>query len=262
MKHFLHFIALLFLISGYAVFGQDGNNARFNYTYTTILLDSTIAQRENVLMKSLIDSLQKQLDDKMNVVIGKSSATLTSFSPSSPLSNLLTDMLFHYGNAYSVQHDGIPADMSLLNFGGICSSIPQGDITVGTLYNVLPFDSTMVVIISLKGSELTKVFQRFTDRKNQPYSQLQIRYHNLKPFQILLNNEKIEDDRLYRLVTIGFIADGGDQILTDISFENIIHTDALLRDVIIDEIKQVTASGKSLELIDDDRVLIDIQYRQ
>ena len=261
MKKLLYFISLILVMCNYIVVGQN-NTPKFSYSYTTISLDSTVSKAENILMKNKIDSLQKQLAGKMNVVIGQSTTVLTSFFPASPLSNLLTDMLFQYGNTFCQQYDSKQADMSLLNFGGIRNSIPKGDVTIGDIYKVLPFDNANVVIIELKGSELTKVFQRFTDKKNQPYSQLQIRYHNGIPFTILLNNEKIDDDRIYRLVTINFIESGGDHILSGITFEKVIRTNALLRDVIINEIKSYTSSGKKLEFIDDERVTIDIQYNK
>lgn len=253
----LSLLFLYLLIFPDAIWGQNRND--FSIQRTTILLDSSYDSNSETVIKNNIAYYKDLLSKEMDVVIGKNSAMQTSFSPASPLSNLLTDMLFYYGNRYMQENHDRKADVSLLNFGGIRNVLPEGDITVGDIYKISPFENH-VVIISLKGSELKKVFQQFTEKKNEPYSQLQIIYFNGIPTKITINGTDIQPDKIYYLVTLDFIKNGGDNILKDIQFLDVIETNKLLRDVLIEEIRRISGEGKMLTPIRDDRVIIKPQF--
>ena len=68
--------------------------------------------------------------------------------PDSPMGNLVTDVLLH----------AVPtADIGLYNtVGGVRAALPAGDITVGHLFQVVPFDNA-VVSFDLTGAELESV---------------------------------------------------------------------------------------------------------
>ena len=246
----------LFLLFIYTSNAQNGN--KFTYRYSAILLDSTYSANEDPEMKAYIDGLQKKLSIEMEVGIGTATAELSSFAPASPLSNFLTDELFNFGTDYCKTKEGYPVDFSLLNFGGIRDNIPTGEITVGTIYKVLPFENKVVVIL-LKGSEVKKIFNNFTTKDNQPYSQVLVTYQNEKPFQILINKEKIDNERIYGMVTLDFIATGGDQILKNIHYEKVVYTNILIRDVIISQIRKISTSGNKIEAKTDERAKIEFQ---
>jgi 2',3'-cyclic-nucleotide 2'-phosphodiesterase (5'-nucleotidase family) len=230
--------------------------AKFTMQRATILLDSTTydnASKTAVMQK--IAHYHSLLSEEMEVVIGRSSEIQVSFEPASPLSNLLTDLLFDYGNRYMKIYHGLQADLSLLNFGGIRNVLPEGDITVGDIYKIAPFEN-YAVIIGLKGSELKKALNRFTDKKNQPFSQLKVVYLDGIPREITINGNLIEDDKVYYLVTLDFIQNGGDGILKGIKYTDIVETGELFRDVLIEEIKQMAAEGQTITPRRDDRVMI------
>lgn len=246
----------LFLLFIYTSVAQNGN--KFTYRYNAILLDSAYSSNEDPVMKAYIDGLHDRLALEMDISIGSATSELVSFAPASPLSNFLTDELFNFGTEYCKTAAGCQADFSLLNFGGIRNNIPAGKITIGTIYKVLPFENNVVIIL-LKGSEVKKIFNNFTAKDNQPYSQVSITYQNERPFQILVNQEKIDNERIYGMVTIDFIATGGDLILKDIHYEKVIYTNMLIRDAIISQIKKITAGGKTIEAKTDDRARIEFQ---
>jgi 2',3'-cyclic-nucleotide 2'-phosphodiesterase (5'-nucleotidase family) len=133
----------------------------------------------------------------------------------------------------------------MLNFGGIRTSMPKGDVTVGDLYRISPFDNYLVFIV-LKGSELRKALGRFTAQFNAPYAGATLVYANNKPSQILVQGNPIDDNRLYTLVTLDFISDGGDHLLENIQFEKIEYTTVTFRDFLIAELKAMTARGETV----------------
>lgn len=253
----LTLLLLLIIMMNNIAWAQQKKN--FRYEYNTILLDSTYTNQDPK-MKKKIDGLEKKMSKEMDIVIGYCPRTLSSFFPSSPLSNLLTDMLYDFSNDYNMQSNGLPVDFSILNFGGIRNIIPEGDVTIETIYKVLPFDNSLA-IVTMKGEEITKMLHRFNDKKNQPYSKnLYIYYSNGKPFKILINGEKIVNDRLYRIATVDFIAKGGDGIMKDIVIEEVNYTKELLRDIVIKSIKKLTDEGKQVIGTPDHRAEFQIQY--
>ncbi|MCF0178537.1 MAG: hypothetical protein HUJ90_07905, partial [Bacteroidales bacterium] len=66
----------------------------------------------------------------------------------------------------------------------------------------------------------------------------------------------IDDNRIYKLATINFLLDGGDDSRVGSISENVTETDIFIRDAIIEQIKKITARGEVLDLHTDGRVKI------
>lgn len=242
MRNALFTVMLLFCIT--CSFSQK-------ISYRLVKMDSTYEKVTDSAVVNYLNVLRPLYKAQMDVVIGKCEKDLNTYAPQSELSNLLTDMLYQRGNEYSLKTAGIPADLSVLNFGGIRTSLFQGAIKIEHIFNISPFDNTMV-IIELKGSELQKMFDKFSAKHNEPYANAQVTYQNDKVASVLVNGTKIDKEKTYRLVTIDFIATGGDNILTGVSLDNITYTGLVLRDLIIEYVKAQGTVTSSL----DERVII------
>ena len=257
MKRICTLCSILWLFAGNPLLAQ---RPVFYYQYETVRLDSTYNPTEKSEMSDCLEHLHKKISKKMSVVIGETKEEMRSFSPASLLSNFLTDKLFEYGDDYLFKKKGVHADLSLLNIGGIRASFPKGNITVGDVFQTIPFDNT-VVIIALKGSELKKIFFKIKVQNVQPYSHAKMLFRQNYPFSVLVNGKPIEDDIVYYLVTVDFIKDKGDNIIPqDAVYQEVFYTKELFRDVLIQQIKQMTKEGKIIESGMDDRVVIEALY--
>ena len=241
---------------GYAQTGciQPG----FSYSYRMVRMDSTWDSKIDPMLQQYVDIKHQQLEDMINIVIGHSEQTLTSFVPESPLSNFLTTVLLEKGPQYVDDPLFAKCDMSLLNFGGIRSQIPAGDVRVADIYAISPFENTLV-FLQIKGSELRKALTRFTDKKNAPMAGVVMTFRNGKPVKILVGKEPLDDNRLYTMVTLDFIAKGGDGIISDIQFEKAVYVNMVFREFLIEEIKEMTSEGQSIDGRLEDRVIIERQ---
>ena len=230
----------------------------FQYQYRMVRMDSTWDSKVDPMLQQYVEIKHQQLEEMINIVIGHSERTLNSFVPESPLSNFLTTLLLERGPQYVDDPIFAQCDMSLLNFGGIRSQIPAGDVRVADIYDVSPFENTLV-FLQIKGSELRKALMRFTDKKNEPMAGVVMTYRNGKPVKILVGKEPLDDNRLYTMVTLDFIAKGGDGKISGVQFENAVFVNMIFRDFLIEEIKEMTNAGKSIDGRLEGRVIIERQ---
>ena len=103
-------------------------------------------------MTAAVDAAFKELDDEMNTVVARSDVELIINDPEETdlsgnpirmvrraetnLGDLCADAL----------REATGADIAILNGGGIRSGIGRGDITMGDILNVFPFNNTLCVV--------------------------------------------------------------------------------------------------------------------
>ena len=244
---------VILLILGMTCLGYAQN---FQYGYEMVRLTSRFDDNIDPKLQKYVDRIKAHLDKEMSVVVGYCDAELASFAPASPLSNFLTDILLEKAPDYATDTNFQHCDLSLLNFGGIRASLDAGEITVSDIFAISPFDNYLV-FLEIKGSELRKMFSRFEERRNNaPYAGAKVVYLSGRPTKILVQGKPIDNNQLYRMVTLNFIAEGGDNILRDIQYEKTCYTDLVFRDFLIREIRNMTQEGRHVNAKMDDRVVI------
>ena len=147
------------------------------------------------------------------------------------LANLVTDAM----------RGASGADIVITNGGGIRASIPAGDITMGSIYTVLPFDNSLVVI-ELSGKDLLAALEHGIG--NYPsqagsfaqVSGLTFTFDPSKPagsriLEVLVAGEPLEADRLYAVATNDFMAAGGDGYVWFAEANILFDSGEMLRDV-------------------------------
>ncbi len=242
IKSLFTIIILSITVVSYA---QNVSKPKYQYKYEMVRLDSTYDAKIDPKLSKYVEKKRRQMDKQMQVVIAHTDAELESFAPESPLSNFLTDLLLNEASKYIKDTAFDNLDLSMLNFGGIRTSMPGGNVTVGDIYRISPFDNYLTFIV-LKGSELKKALGRFTDQLNAPYAGATIVYKQKKPVEITVQGNLIDDNRLYTLVTVDFISEGGDHLLENIQYERVEKTATTLRDFLITELKAMNARGEKV----------------
>ena len=132
----------------------------------------------------IIKPYAKDLDAVMNEIIGFNPIFIEKQKPSSTLGNMMADAIL-----YTTVQEGYTVDFCILNYGGIRSSLDSGNITLGEIYELMPFENQITVLkisneiakdlrqhILQKGGEPMSVkFQMLRDiPKNQPYYHIAI----------------------------------------------------------------------------------------
>eukprot|EP00092_Neocalanus_flemingeri_P105137 GFUD01134718.1.p1 GENE.GFUD01134718.1~~GFUD01134718.1.p1 ORF type:complete len:573 (+),score=142.63 GFUD01134718.1:442-2160(+) len=195
-----------------------------------ILLDSTFGKDEAII--SALVPWQEQLKKVTKKIVGASSVFLSkSREKETNLGNMLADaMIFAYRKKTTV--DGLRFKLALLNSGGIRSSIDVGNITLGEIITVFPFEHT-VDSLSLTGSFIRKALEKgvsefSADGKNNAgqffqVSGFQVTFDVTRDpgFRVLMVRTlckqctedmyvDLNEDETYPVLTNSYIANGGD----------------------------------------------------
>ena len=85
--------------------------------------------------------------------------------------------------------------------------------------------------------------------------ELQIKAGKVERFRIA--GEPLKDDKIYKVATIDFLANGGDNVYSFKNAVSMTNTNVQIKDMIVDKIKALTAEGKKVDPKVDGRVKIE-----
>lgn len=208
---------------------------------------------EDEAIKNLIEPYKSVLDNEMNEVLVKSSAEAVKGQPESSLGNLIADITLHQCNQI-LQKKNLPlADICMLNNGGLRTSLPQGNITVGKIFELMPFENDMVVL-TLSGSKTLGLMNYIAKSNGQPVSGLSMNIINEKPKQVMIGGQEFDSLKTYRIVTTDYLASGGDKMRffsEPISYQPL---NTKLRDAIMNYMRAENNKGNMLNPKTDGRI--------
>lgn len=176
---------------------------------------------------------KKQLDAQMNVVVGSTKTMLLKERPEGTLGNLIADAAVWY----ATQHYPKPIDVSVMNYGGIrIPSIAAGNITVGKVYELMPFDN-MLDVLEISGQTLNDLLQLVAASGGWPVAGVQMTISNNKAVDITIGGAPLQPDKIYTLITSDYIANGGDNAFMLKNYVKRTGLNYKLRDAILDYVK-------------------------
>jgi len=217
----------------------------------SMIVDDSLGVDSSIIRS--IAPYRKRLDSTMKEVIGYSEQLLEKGTPESLLGNFLSDMLVESAKKnFSDSIHGLPV-MSLLNNGGIRTSLPKGEVMIENIFQLMPFDNE-IVLIELKGSVLMKLFDIIALKGGMPVGGLRLTLNATSWTSAEIDGQEVIAENNYFLVTSDYLATGGDGL----SFlsENVryIKTGLLVRDIFISGIRDLTSQGKTINPKTDGRI--------
>lgn len=247
IKLFIHFVfvAILFLtINACHQFSLHQTEAISNPVDYKIEEDSHI----NEIIQPYHDSLAQT----MNQVIGYSALEMKKGFPEGLLGNFVADLMLDMCN----NRLNKKVDFAFTNNGGLRTILPQGDISLRSIYELMPFENE-IIILELDYSHMQQLLDYIAESKGIAVSGIRLTIDYEKAIEVYINNKVINDQKIYRVATIDYLANGG----SGMSFlEDVEHRDLLgirLRDMIIEYIKLKQANNEQLTAILDERIKIN-----
>ncbi|MDX8341011.1 5'-nucleotidase [Draconibacterium sp. IB214405] len=173
------------------------------------------------------------LEKDMNRVLAISDVELVKDKPESPLTNFLGDLLLTEGAKVGQnQSTKLTPVVSFFNYGGIRSSLPKGEITVGNIFELMPFENEMV-FLELKAEQIEEFLHYIAEHGGGSVGGIQMVINDEKATNVLVGGEKLAMNKTYWLVTNDYVAAGGDGLEMFQNSVQYINSGVKIRDAII-----------------------------
>ncbi|WP_370476705.1 5'-nucleotidase C-terminal domain-containing protein [Tamlana flava] len=162
-------------------------------------------------LKPFRDNIQKDLDSIL--AYSADTYTKTDGEFNTAIGNFMADAVFSESNPIFKSRTGHDIDMVLLNHGGIRSILSKGNVTKRTVFELMPFENS-VVVAALKGTQIEKMIRYLADtKKAHPVSKLKLVIdQNFDVVEEKINGNEIYEDSIYYVATNDYLCNGGDNM--------------------------------------------------
>ena len=250
MKRFITYSILLVMMAfsscrtDYSVVSVEGGRVPITSVYENSYGRSS---------DSILNVYKLQVDSIMCPVIGHAQKKLVSFRPESPLSNLMADLL----RDGAEKKLGFKPEVGVMNMGGIRNIMNQGEITIGEVFEIAPFQNALSVV-TLKGEVLLDLFGQIASLGGEGLSGARLVISkDGKLLSAEVGGQPINPNSEYRIATIDYVADGNDRM---VAFKKAIHREepknSVLRDLFIEYIKECELNGRMIDSEVEGRIVI------
>ncbi|GEL07371.1 5'-nucleotidase C-terminal domain-containing protein [Salisediminibacterium halotolerans] len=184
----------------------DGSDVTFNDYY---LQDVEELTEVNEDVQAMVDGYNEEAEELLEEVIGYTNTGLSRearYERDTSLGNFITDAM----------KDAVGGDMAVTNNGGIRANIDEGEIKAQDIYTVEPFGNELAEL-EITGEDMRDVIEYSYSRSNS--IDLQASGLNYTVYtdedgeyvdaDLYVDEEPIEDDKTYTLITNDFMAEGG-----------------------------------------------------
>lgn len=187
-----------------------------------------------------------KIKGEMERIIGVSEKSMPKAKPESALTNWFGDMLYRQAIIIS----GEEVDFAFSNYGGIrLNELPQGEISVGLIYEIMPFDNHLV-IIEMPGHIVIEMFNFFTKTNGGwPVSeQIVATFSNNSLQKLTINGQEVDPERVYKVATSNYLAEGGDNLEFLVPLKRVDYP-FWIRDIMIFDIQETTQKGEKIKSV-------------
>ncbi|NQX84448.1 MAG: 5'-nucleotidase C-terminal domain-containing protein [Flavobacteriaceae bacterium] len=233
-KHFIYAIAILIFYG-----------CRKDYQLTKIE-GKRLEIDENIVANAEIEAfikpyrmhVNKNLDRVLSYAVDTYSKKDGEFNTA--IGNMMADAVMRQSNPIFKKRTGNDLDIVLLNYGGIRSILSQGNVSIRTAYQIMPFENS-VVVATLKGTDIKAIVSYLQNAKEaHPIAGMQLQLDkNFNVISATIKGQPIEDHKTYYVATNDYLYHGGDHMTFFKNSSNVELLDYKIRNVLIDYFTQM-----------------------
>lgn len=236
MKRFLKYsIVLLILLSAC--------KQRYHLKETQASHNELKSLREDSLTTAVILPYKNKIDTQMNEVIANCDSTLTKEGYESTLANFVMQAMEHFVNEKMTIYKG--KTIAMVNRGGLRINLSKGEISVRTIYELMPFDNNLV-LLTINGKALKDALISFGENGKLFNNNIEFYLDKKNPINIKPLGSELKEGENYIIITTDYLANGGDNCSffeKPVKYES---TDVKLRDAIIDYCRYLTKLNQTI----------------
>lgn len=197
-----------------------------NAESTTVKMSKTI--KTDPLVEKYVLDLVESTAHIFQRVIGQSGNTIDRYGCAQYASDALEDYAkAKYGKC----------DIAFINIGGIRANAfdisANTDITIAKIYEIIPFDNN-IKLVTLTGKQIKGILSQSEIIESKSVTGSEGAYY--------INGEELDDNKTYRVCAISYIFDL--QSYPFINGTDIINSEVLFRDVVIESIENLTKNNE------------------
>jgi len=207
-------------------------------------------------IEAFIAPYRAELAKEMSVVVGTVDRHLKKQRPNSNLGNWFADLL---EDASQELFPDVEVAFAIQNYGGLrLSAIPPGDITAGTIFELMPFDNTLLCM-ELDAETTQRLVNRIAEYGGWPISRslgFTINKDTLAT-EVMIKGELLDPNKTYHVVMPVYIANGGDNcdFLKD---KKRIDSGIHIREILIKYLSGQMANGRSPAVDNNERIILSL----
>jgi len=222
-----------------------------DYKTSKIAIDASTDSLADKQMLAFIQPVKQELDKEMDQVVGFSEVEMKSGKPESLLSNWTSDIYRLAASEFLKQ----PVNIAVVNMGSLRSQLPAGNLTVGNIFQLMPFENELV-ILWLKGSEVSKLLGIFAKEGGQGVSGIRMDISDGKPQNVLIGDETLDSDKTYSIATNDFLAGGNDRMVPLATPEKRVDTGLKIRNILMEYVIRENRNGRKINAKLDGRITV------
>ncbi|KYP15849.1 MAG: hypothetical protein A1D16_10535 [Flavihumibacter sp. CACIAM 22H1] len=215
--------------------------------YDTVRITAKAPRSQD--LESLLKPYSDSVNSNMNTVVGILEREMEKKMPEGTLNNLLADAML----AEARKEFGADIAAAFVNYGGVrAAQLPAGPLTIGKVYEIMPFDN-LLVVQELTGKLLQEFLNRVAEKGGWPVAGVQFTIKDKKAVEVLVGGKPLDPSASYRVANSDYIANGGDDcnMLVNIPQTN---KGVLVRDAFLHYFQSITAAGKKINAQLENRV--------
>jgi 2',3'-cyclic-nucleotide 2'-phosphodiesterase (5'-nucleotidase family) len=208
--------------------------------------------------ENTIAPYRQQVSSRMEEVLGVAPLPLEKLPVESPIGNFVADLQ----RSQAEKMVGHAVDVGLMTSGGIRTPLKQGNLSLGDIFELMPFENELMVI-TVTGPVLQQLLNyaaqaHIYKEAGKVISTSNVTYtiQNNAPKDIFVAGQPFDANKTYTIALSDYLANGGDNLPFLKNPVKTEKTGQLLREVIANEIRERTAQGKTVEAKVEGRVTI------
>lgn len=214
---------------------------------------TNISESHFVVNKTEIDSTinkamlpyKKTHDEQMYAVIAKSEDALVKSDVESTLGNFFCDAVI-YETKKLLGKDSANLDVAIFNKGGLRNSLPKGNITIGNVFELMPFDNE-VILLKLSGKQFKDMCYKIVEKGGIPIGGMRLTMKGTTPTDITIKGKPFDESKEYWVVTSDYLSNGGDNYSFFKDAKERKETKVLLRNMIINYCEDITKRDQTIK---------------
>ena len=144
-------------------------------------------------------------------------------------------------------------DAAFVNYSGMRYYIPKGEITIGALNKVMPYDNK-IVLLTIPGNVFKQFLEHQASLGGWPCAGVAMTVKNSQLINVVVDNQPFDEAKSYTIAVADYLAKGGNQC-TMLKGLPMVDKNYLFRTALVDYIISFTQAGKPVVAAIENRIV-------